>query len=478
MDITLSFSLSILVVLGFSLFSSLLLLRKRASFSPNTPPGSFGWPIVGESIEFGLSGPPKFIKKRMEKFSPGVFKTSLLGEKMAFFCGPKGNKFVFTNENKVLASWWPKSASKVLLFAEVINEGQKVVAPLLANSVHDILKPEALKQYVPLMDSMARKHMETEWVPFKEVKVYPLSQKYTFALSCKLFMDEDDEDKVAKVLENFNTVTNGMISMPIDFPGTAYNRAVKGGKVLRDGLMKIISARRKELIEKKERVRDDILSKMLLVTNEDGRLMSEKEISNNIIGLLVASYETSSVAITFVLKHLGENPHIYDQVYEEQMMIAKCKQDELLTWEDVEKMKYSWNVARESIRLAPPGQGAFREALTDFKYAGFTIPKGWKIFWNVNTTHNDPKYFPDPEKFDPSRFEGSGPVPYAFVPFGGGPRMCPGKEYARLEILVFMHNFVKNFRLKTLIPNEKIIYRSTPVPEKGLPVHLYPHGKK
>lgn len=315
MDITFAFSLLVLVVIYSSLFSFLFYL-KRASCNNSTPPGSSGWPIVGENIEFGLSGPPKFIKKRMEKFSNDVFKTSLLGEKMAFFCGPQGNKFVFSNENKLLASWWPKSVNKVLLFTEVINEDQKVVAPLLANSVHEILKPEALKQYIPVMDSMARKHMVTEWAPYKEVKVYPLSQKYTFALSCKLFMDEDDEDKVNKVLENFNIVTNGMISIPIDFPGTAYNRAVKGGKVLRDGLMKIISSRRKELMENKEIVRHDVLSKMLLVTNEDGKLMSEKEISNNIIGLLVASYETSSVAITFILKHLAENPQIYEQVRE------------------------------------------------------------------------------------------------------------------------------------------------------------------
>ncbi|KAD2394508.1 hypothetical protein E3N88_41485 [Mikania micrantha] len=438
MYIALAYTLPVVAIVSFLLF------LKRAACDNNTPPGSNGWPIVGENVDFGLLGPQKFIKKRMDKYSTNVFRTSLLGEKMAFICGPQGNKFVFTNENKLLTSWWPKSLNKVLLFTEVINKDQKVVAPLLANSVHDILKPEALKQYVSVMDSMARKHMETEWAPFKEVKVYPLSQKYTFALSCKLFMDEDDEDKVAKVLENFNIVTNGMISMPIDFPGTAYNRAVKGGKVLRDGLMKIIATRRQELIERKEITRHDVLSRMLLVTNEDGKLMSEKEISNNII---------------------------------EQMMVAKSKQEEFLTWEDVEKMKYSWNVVRESIRLAPPGQGAFREALIDFKYAGFTIPRGWKIFWNVNTTHNDPKYFPDPERFDPSRFEGSGPVPYSFVPFGGGPKMCPGKEYARLEILVFMHNFVINFKLKKLIPNEKIVYRSTPVPAKGLPVHLYPHGK-
>ncbi|KAG6739888.1 hypothetical protein POTOM_057506 [Populus tomentosa] len=83
--------------------------------------------------------------------------------------------------------------------------------------------------------------------------------------------------------------------------------------------------------------------------------------------------------------------------------------------------------------------------------------------------------FQQPEKFDPRRFEGNGPAPYTFVPFGGGPRMCPGKEYARLEILVFMHNLVKRFKFDKLIQDEKIVVNSLPIPDKGLPVRLHPH---
>ncbi|KAF5935929.1 hypothetical protein HYC85_027058 [Camellia sinensis] len=146
------------------------------------------------------------------------------------------------------------------------------------------------------------------------------------------------------------------------------------------------------------------------------------------------------------------------------MEIAKSKEPgQMLNWVDIQKMKYSWNVACEAMRLAPPSQ------------IGFTIPKGWKACWSVHSTHKNPAYFPNPEKFDPRRFEGNGPAPYTFVPFGGGPRMCPGKEYARLEILVFMHNLVTKFKWSKLIPNEKVVYKPNPIPESGLPIRLHPH---
>nr|XP_023904537.1 beta-amyrin 28-oxidase-like [Quercus suber] len=115
------------------------------------------------------------------------------------------------------------------------------------------------------------------------------------------------------------------------------------------------------------------------------------------------------------------------------------------------------------MRLTPPIAGTFRESINKFTYAGFTIPKGWKILWSPYSTHKNPKHFPDPEKFDPLRFEGSNLAPYTFVPFGGGPRICSGREYARLEILVFIHNVVTRFKWEKVIPDEKITYKPSPI---------------
>ncbi|EYU26125.1 hypothetical protein MIMGU_mgv1a024381mg [Erythranthe guttata] len=337
-----------------------------------------------------------------------IFKTSLIGEKTAVLCGPSGNKFLFSNENKLVHTWWPRNIERIFPTSTSTREQFIKMRKLLPG----FIKPDSLRNYVGVMDSIAREHLETHWECPQGggreniVTVLPLVKKFTFAVACRLFLSIDDPVQIARFDKTFRQLVAGVLSVPVNFPGTCFNRAIKAANSIRREIFEII--RRRKSVPEVVADRRDILAHMLTTSDENGNLMSELEIADKIIGLLIGGHDTASVVITFIVKYLSELPHIYDKVLEGEMLI------------------------------------------TDFTYAGFYIPKGWKRRFNTrNTTHKHEEYFPEPAKFDPTRFDdenGSSITSYTYVPFGGGPRMCPGKEYAKLEILVFVFNLVKKFK--------------------------------
>ncbi|KAM7493417.1 hypothetical protein LguiB_028026 [Lonicera macranthoides] len=477
MDLFLSSSL----IIGFLFIPSFLIFffYKHKTNNPTLPPGKIGWPVIGETLQFistSKSGhPERFVTERMNKYSSEIFKTSIGGDTMAVLCGPSGNKFLFSNVNKLVVSYWPPTVDKVLSSP---NTSVMNTTKILRKTIPEFLKPEALQKYIPIMDYTTRNEVEkTCSSPNLEVKVFNLSKNLTFSLACKLFMSVEDPGHVARFADTFELVTKGLISVPINLPGMAFNRAIKAAKLLREELSPIIKQRRKDLSEKKDgECPYDFLSKILMWTDEEGKFLNEMEIAGMILGILLASYETTSTLMTSIVYYLADHPDVYAKVLKEQVEIVKSKgPEELLNWGDIQMMKYSRNVVSEVLRLVPPTKGSFKQAINDFSYGNFSVPKGWKLYWSVHTTHKDPKYFPNPEKFDPSRFEGKGPIRFTFVPFGGGTSMCPGSEFARVEVLVFMHRLITKFRWEKLISNEKIVYDPFPLPANGLPIRLFPH---
>ncbi|KAK9170583.1 hypothetical protein Syun_002723 [Stephania yunnanensis] len=225
------------------------------------------------------------------------------------------------------------------------------------------------------------------------------------------------------------------------------------------------------------KVETDLISYLMDTKDDNGNLLTDKEIADNVILLMDAGHDTSSGTMMMMIKYLAEMPDCYQRVLEEQReIISQKKPGEKLNKNDLQKMKYSWNVVNEVLRLFPPIMGTFRKAKVDFTYNGFFIPKDWMIWWTTSSTHYDPQYFPNPEKFNPERFDRDTITPHSFVPFGGGPRMCPGKEFARVEILVFLHNLVQNFRWKLVYPDELITLDPMPTSSKGLPIYIYQHS--
>ncbi|XP_026411010.1 beta-amyrin 28-monooxygenase-like [Papaver somniferum] len=385
--------------------------------------------------------PEKFFFDRINKYSSKVFTTSFLGEVITCFCSAPGNKFLFLNHYKYVEFSIPPTMMKIFPYSN--PEDSRVVRQLTLSL--------DLPRFIGIVDSMTRKHFEVCWDNKNEneaITVYPIVKNHLFAVACKLFIGiENDPARIDRLLKEFITVINGFVALQINFPGTKLNRAVKAATLMRKEIVSIIEKRKavnlQPLLEQ-----DDVLSHMIPIT-----------------------------------KYLAELPDIYDAVRSEQMRIAKAKgPGKLLNLADLQKMKYSWNVACEALRLAPPAHSSFRTAITDFTYAGYFIPKGRKICMSIMSTHKDPECFTNPEKFDPSRFEGTGPAPYSYVPFGGGPHNCPGKQYAKMTMLVFMHHWVTKYKWRTLLsdPDDvgKLIFNPFPLPKNGLPILLQPNAQE
>ncbi|KAJ8763804.1 hypothetical protein K2173_003586 [Erythroxylum novogranatense] len=473
MGVTLILSLPAVVI---ALVVGIFALKRQSGDRRNLPPGCFGWPVVGESLSFLFGKPEKFVCDRMKKYSPHIFKTKILGEKTAVICGPDGHKFLFSNDQKIFTAFRPHSMQKLFRSYQTSASAQiprEAESKLLKSP--GFLKPEALVRYLGKMDYITQQQIQTYWEGKVQVKAFPLAKILTLSLACRFFVGTDEPERISRLINYFDDITIGLHSIPLNFPGTNFYRANKSAAAIRKELRTIIKEKKAAMTSGAPML--DILSNMIVATDTSGKHMPEMEIADKIMGLLVAGYSTVATAMTFFMKYVGERPDIYSKILAEHMEISESKKDgELLDWNDIQKMKYSWNVLCEVMRLTPPLQGTFREALSDFTYAGYTIPKGWKVYWTVNTTNKNPEYFPDPEMFKPSRYEDDKVFPpFTFVPFGGGPRMCPGKEYARLAILTFVHNVVKRFKWEIVCPEEKIIGDMMPTPEKGLPVRISSH---
>lgn len=467
-----------LALIAFT-FALAFKFKRNGARSP-LPPGSFGWPILGETIEFLFGKPEKFVADRMRKYSPDIFKTKILGENTAVICGPNGNKFIFSNEQKYFTIFRPHPTQHLFRSyrynaAAAPAPSQQIQRSEETRTVRQqgFLKPEALKQYLPKMDSIVHQLLQDHWAGKHVVLAHSAAKIITLTLASRFFLGINNPTRVSRLVKHFDKVASGLHSIMLNFPGTTFYSAQNAADAIRKELQSVIKEK-KQAMESGSPMHD-ILSHLIVTTNPSGKSTAEAEIADRIMGLLTAGYSTVATAITFFMKYVGLNPKIYMKIRAEQMEIAASKKPgELLEWEDVDKMKYTWNVVCETMRLVPPLQGTFREVLTEFTYAGYTVPKGWKVYWTAATSNMNPKYFRDPEKFEPSRYdEGESLLPYSYVPFGGGPRMCPGKEYARLAILAFVHNAVKNYKWEVVDPNEKVEGDMMPEPQNGMPIRLH-----
>lgn len=467
---------SVLLV-ALLLLIPVLFLLKRTKPSKRVPPGSLGIPIIGQSLgllrAMRANTAEKWVEDRINKYGP-ISKLSLFGTPTVLIHGQAANKFIFTNRDENIVNQQTQSIKMILGDRNLLELSSKDHSRVRGALV-PFLKPESLKQYVGKIDEEVRRHIQMHWEGKQQLKVLPLMKTLTFNIICSLLFGLERGKQRDQFMNPFQSIIKGMWSVPINAPFTHYNRSLKESARIQNMLKEIVHQKKVEYEKNGANSRQDLISSLLSMVEDGKQVLTENEIIHNAMLVMVAGHDTSSILITFIIRLLANEPAICAAVLKEQEEIAKGKLlGETLTWEDLSKMKYTWRVAMETLRRFSPIFGGFRKTTTDIEYGGYIIPKGWQIFWVTSMTHMDNNIFPEPSQFDPSRFENlASTPPYCFVPFGGGARICPGYEFARVETLVAIHYLVTKFSCKLLSDNS-FSRDPMPTPSQGLLIELCP----
>jgi cytochrome P450 len=217
--------------------------------------------------------------------------------------------------------------------------------------------------------------------------------------------------------------------------------------------------------------RRDILAALLEAKDEQGAALTEDELIGHASVLFAAGHETSSNALSWTLAILSQHPSVAAALHEE--LSSKLRGD-APTVQQLGELPLLDGVVKESLRLLPPAPFNHRIVAQDTELDGHTLPRGTELISSVYHTHRMPDVYPEPQRFWPGRWERLDPGPYAYSPFGAGPRMCIGASFALMEIKLVLAILLQRYRL-ALPPNTRVDRSVTitmrPYPSLPMVVH-------
>ncbi|GMY28674.1 abscisic acid 8'-hydroxylase CYP707A1-like [Fagus crenata] len=445
--------------------------KKEAHNRAKLPPGSMGWPYIGETLQIYSQDPNVFFATKQKRYGE-IFKTHFLGCPCVMLASPEAARFVLVTEAHLFKPTYPKSKER-LIGPSAIFFHQGDYHTRLRKLVQGPLSLDSIRNLVEGIGAIAASTFDS-WAGGHVVNAYHEMKKLSFDVGILIIFGQLEAHYREELKKNYLIVDKGYNSFPNNIPGTSYKKALLARKRLTKIISNIICERKeRKLLEK------DLLGCLLNSNDEKGQTLTVDQIMDNIIGVLFAAQDTTASVMTWIVKYLHDNPKLLEAVKAEQNAIRKINEEgnQTLTWSQTRNMPISSKVVLESLRMASIISFTFREAVADVEYKGYLIPKGWKVMPLFRNVHHNPEFFKDPHKFDPSRFEVA-PKPNTFMPFGSGVHACPGNELAKMEMLIVIHHLVTKFRWEVVGSENGIQYSPFPVPMHGLPARFWHESTK
>lgn len=275
----------------------------------------------------------------------------------------------------------------------------------------------------------------------------------------KTLFDSDVESEVEEIAAEVNAVMrlyNFLVALPrlerflaLPIPGLLRFRRARAR--LDATVFRMIEEHRAG-----NRDRGDLLSMLLAARYDDGSAMTDQQLRDEVMTIFLAGYETTANALTWTWYLLSQNPVAEARMHQEIDQVLSRRP---ATIADVSQLKYTRMVAAESMRLYPPAWAMGRRAIRDFPLGDYYLPARTSVFMSQYIMQRNPKYFPEPLRFEPERFsveaESSRPR-FAYFPFGGGARQCIGESFAWMELALVLATIGQRWRLR-LVPGHPVV---------------------
>ncbi|KHN15436.1 Abscisic acid 8'-hydroxylase 3, partial [Glycine soja] len=382
-----------------------------------------------------------------------VFKTFILGRFTVFMTGREASKILLTGKDGIVTLNLFYTGQQVLgptSLLQTTGEAHKRLRRLIGEP----LSIDGLKKYFHFINTQAMETLD-QW---ERRKVLVLEEASTFTLKVIghmiMSLDPSGEEQ-EKFRSNFKIISSSFSSFPLKLPGTAFHHGIKARDRMYEMLDSTISRRRSG-----QEFQQDFLGSLVMKHRkedgeEDENKLTDQQLKDNILTLLVAGHDTTTAALTWLIKFLDENPIVLEKLREEhRRIIENRKSGTNLTWSEVNNMPYTAKVISETLRRATILPWFSRKASQDFEIDGYKVRKGWSINLDVVSIHHDP---------EPLR-------PFSFLGFGSGPRMCPGMNLAKLEISVFIHHLINKYTWRTLEEENSVQPTVVRMPKNKYPI--------
>jgi cytochrome P450 len=439
-----------------------------------TPPTLPGLPILGNTLAFMKEGgvPVKVMEAAAKRYGD-IVRMQVSGSSLYVIAHPNLTQEILVKR--------VNEFHKPLVLTETPTALERFLGRALLTADYAEWKPQR-KLIQPLMHT---KHIESyagtmvnfgnqllaSWHNSETRDIHAdMTQVTMWIIADTMFgTDVSNSPELERAGQEAQAITVGDVFMPLPnfLMGARNRKSADINKVLSALVARLMNERRTNGSATEER--SDLLTLLMQTTDEDGNPMPDEFIRNNILTLFFAGHETTANTLTWAFHYLDRNPQVLETL---QAEVDTVLQGRTPTLADLRNLPYTLMVIKETMRIEPTVSVIPRALIDDVALDGYLLKKGSTVMLSPYLLHRDPRWWKDPEVFDPTRFsEVNEPnIPkYAYLPFGGGPRICIGNHFSLMESQILMAVIVSRYHL-TLAPSANIVplRQVTTAPKYGL----------